>query len=214
MGGWPWWVVSRGELHGALVEKVRGGGGEILTGVRVTGVQSMGHGEGGGGKRAKVTAEGGREWAFDLVVGADGMNSIVRNVVAPGVRPAPPTKNAAFRAVVPMSQVRNDPVARGIAERSPCMEVWMGDGKYIISYPISGGKELNLVLSHHTSEKVWGVQADVPVEEVRETYKDFEEGIRKVVGMVKNVVSPSLPVHEGRSRLDGEPLHFTDMLLL
>jgi len=98
----------------------------------------------------KVTTESGDVYTFDLVIGSDGINSIVRRTIHPDVKPAPPTTNCAYRAIVPYEQIRKDPVARELVEKMT-MEVWMArkidDAQgYIISYPISAGKDFNMVL--------------------------------------------------------------------
>jgi salicylate hydroxylase len=67
------------------------------------------------------------------------------------------------------------------------MDVWMSAEKYIISYPISAGKDFNLVLSHHTPQSVHAVQ-DVSLQELRETYKNFDERIRRVIDMIEHPV--------------------------
>ena len=53
---------------------------------------------------------------FDLVVGSDGVQSVVRKTLFPDVKPRPPTGNCAYRAIVPFEQVRNDPITRDLVE--------------------------------------------------------------------------------------------------
>lgn len=113
---------------------------------------------------------------FYLVIGSDGMNSIVRRTILPHVKLRPPTGNCAYRAIVPFAQIRQDPVARELVEKLT-MEVWMAEGSYIITYPISGGKDFNLVLSHHREKPV-------DMREVRETYREYDERNRRVVDMI------------------------------
>lgn len=63
------------------------------------------------------------------------------------------------------------------------MEVWMAEKSYIITYPISGGEDFNLVLSHHVDRLVDKVE-DVDVKEVRKQYAEYDERIRRVVDMI------------------------------
>lgn len=130
---------ERRHLHEGLVRVARRAGVDIVTGARVAKLEYTGPGP------VRVRTEGGARYSFDLLVGSDGVNSIVRRTLFPHVRPEPPTGNCAYRAVVPWEQVLADPVAGELAAR-PTMEVWMGArrGKehgYIISYPIGMGEK-------------------------------------------------------------------------
>ena len=62
----------------------------------------------------------------------------------------------------------------------------MADKSYIISYPISASKDFNMALSHHCSRLVDDVE-EVDVKELRETYKDFDPRIKKIVDMMPAV---------------------------
>lgn len=110
------------------------------------------------------------------------MNSIVRRTIFPDVRPTPPTTNCAFRAIVPYSQILQDPVAKELFEKLT-MEVWMAENSYIITYPISGGKDLNLVLSHHLDHRIYQVE-DVPLSELRKQYEGYDPRIKRIVDMI------------------------------
>ena len=70
------------------------------------------------------------------------------------------------------------------------MEVWMAKDAYIITYPINAGKMFNLVFSHHRPEKLRETQHDVPIEELRHEYKDFDPRIKRIVDMIDNTVRP------------------------
>lgn len=172
-----WWVVHRAHLHAGLVEIAQKLGATLLTNSRVNSVDYS-------SKVVKVRTESGREHTFDLLVGSDGVNSIVRKTLFPTVKPAPPTPNCAYRAIVPYAQIRKDPISRELIEK-PSMEVWMSPNSYIITYPISDCKDLNLVLSHHVANNrlVSGVE-DVEMEELRETYKDYDPRIKRIVDMI------------------------------
>ncbi|CZR65950.1 related to salicylate hydroxylase [Phialocephala subalpina] len=179
--GFPWWVVHRAHLHEGLVKVAEKEGARLLINSRVTSIsyQSSPH--------VTVTTSSGATHTFELLIGSDGVNSIVRRTLFPYVKPTPPTSNCAYRAIVPYEQVRQDPVARELAEKLT-MEVWMSEGSYIITYPISKGKDLNLVLAHHVPDNRLVDQVeDVSIEELRETYKDYDLRIKTVVDMIESV---------------------------
>lgn len=185
--GAPWWLVHRMHLHDGLLHVARARGVEIVTGARVA---SITH-QVAEGEAVPVKDETGRAWEFDLVIGADGLNSITRRIILPDVKPMPPTNIAAYRAVVPMEMVKNDPVTRELVEE-PTMDIWMGaaQGKeygYVIAYPISGGSVFNMVLTHYRPYPVMGVE-DATLEEVKRTYKEYDPRLRRVLDMVSEGV--------------------------
>ncbi|KAK4957154.1 hypothetical protein LTR10_005112 [Elasticomyces elasticus] len=180
--GFPWWLVHRHHLHNGLVEVARQQGVEILIDSRVASLEKCED------DKVSVTTEKGKHFTFDLVIGADGVQSIVRRTLFPDVKPRPPTGNCAYRAIVPYDEVAADPLTRELVEdehgnRRSTMEVWMAPTGYIISYPISDGKDFNMVLSHFRDPKVSQVQ-EVDVQEVRDEYDGYDSRIRRVVEMI------------------------------
>lgn len=181
--GRPWWVVHRAHLHEGLVKVAERLGVRIFIDSAVTSVNYCGT------NPVQVGTKWGASYTFDLVVGGDGINSVVRKSLFPGVAPEPPTTNCAYRALVPYDEIRKDPMAKELIEKLT-MEVWMAENAYIITYPISGGDMFNLVLSHHRPEKLRATEPDVPIHELHNEYKDFDPRIKRIVDMIKTTVSP------------------------
>jgi salicylate hydroxylase len=194
----PWWVVHRAHLHEGLVDVARKLGAQININSAVTKVNYR------SGSNVTVETRHGIEHSFELLIGADGINSVTRKTLFPGVDPEPPTTNCAYRALVPYEQIRTDPIAKQLIEK-PTMEVWMGEQAYIITYPISAGKVFNMVLSHHTPGKIRATQPEIPIEEFRNQYKDFDPRIQRIIGMVDKVVSGEV-IHAFRMKLIRIPL--------
>ena len=63
------------------------------------------------------------------------------------------------------------------------MEVWMADKSYIITYPISAGKYLNLVLSHHLDHLVDKVE-EIDMNDLRKQYQNYDPRIKRIVDMI------------------------------
>src|SRR4051794_26783591 len=129
-------------LHEGLVKVARKAGAGLIINARVVDIDWI------SSNKVAVTTETGQKYSFDLLVDADGVKSVVRRKILPHVNPASPMGNCAYQAIVPYSKIRADPELRGLVEKLT-MEVWMADRSYIISYPISAGKDFNMVLSHH-----------------------------------------------------------------
>ncbi|GAA3451883.1 FAD-dependent monooxygenase [Dactylosporangium matsuzakiense] len=83
----------------------------------------------------------GRSWAGECpVIGADGLHSAVRGLMAPD---APePIGFTAYRAVLPP-----------VTGFPPVVTVWLGPGAHVVAYPVPGG--LNLVLVGRPSLDGW-----------------------------------------------------------
>lgn len=185
--GYPWWLVHRHHLHTGLVQVARRNGVRIFIDSRVRALDQ----ELGGSVNVATTS--GKAYAFDLVVGADGVQSVVRKSLFPHVRPRPPTGNCAYRAIVPYDELRKDPLTKSLVEDASgdpisTMEVWMSPSGYIISYPISNCRDFNMVLSHFRNPPVDTVQ-EVPIEEVCDEYKGYDARIERAISMIKQPIS-------------------------
>lgn len=94
----------------------------------------------------------------DVVVGADGVHSVVRGTLA-GPSPATYSGICAFRALVPAER------APAFARR-PAQTLWIGPGHHLVHYPISAGEFVNLVAFAPAGDyTVESWTATAPVEE-------------------------------------------------
>ena len=82
-----------------------------------------------------VTLESGEIIQADLVIGADGVGSYIRQVVTGKPSSAKLTGDAVYRAIVPASLMVQDPELRELIER-PHMTGWTGPGRWMVGYPI------------------------------------------------------------------------------
>ena len=115
-----------------LLEAVRGAvpGDQVRLGKRCTRVDSD-------GQRHTLRFEDGESAVADVVIGADGIHSLVRAALTV---PAPATYSGlcAFRALVPAE------LAPQFARR-PAQTLWLGPDHHLVHYPISAGRFINLV---------------------------------------------------------------------
>jgi salicylate hydroxylase len=89
------------------------------------------------GPRHRLRFADGETAEADVVIGADGIHSLVRAALT---EPVPPAYSglSAFRALVP---AQNAPAFA----RRPAQTLWVGPGHHLVHYPISAGKYVNLV---------------------------------------------------------------------
>ncbi|GAA4719907.1 FAD-dependent monooxygenase [Phytohabitans rumicis] len=118
--GAPYYTTHRADLHRGLLDLVARGS-TVHFGRRCVGVLER-------PGRVELRFADGSDGAADLVIGADGIHSTVRAVLAPGR--SRPTGLAVHRGPVP-----------GTASR---VRVWLGPGRHVVCYPVAE-KRLNVV---------------------------------------------------------------------
>ncbi|KAJ7195381.1 FAD/NAD-P-binding domain-containing protein [Mycena pura] len=134
---------------------------------------------------ACVTLENGDTLSGDLIVGADGLKSVVRTAIVGGPARAPiHTGDSAYRAIVPTAAMRADPALRGLVD-SREMVNWMGPEKHIIGYSIRGGAEYNLVLVRPDSAAKESYMAEGSVAQMRADFADWEPRIPKLLHLTE-----------------------------
>ena len=88
------------------------------------------------GNLARVTFDNGAVAAGDVVIGADGIHSELRRHVFPPPRPVF-SGTVAYRGVVPTELIPDWP--------AESWEMWLGQGKHFLTYPLRAGSLINFV---------------------------------------------------------------------
>jgi salicylate hydroxylase len=135
-----------------LLDALRGAvpDGTVRLGQRVTAIAVS-------GPVATLTLADGGESEADVVIGADGIHSVIRAALTD---PVPPSYSglSAFRALVPAAD------APAFARR-PAQVLWLGPGHHLVHYPVRAGEFINLVAmspaGNYTTES-WTATATVP----------------------------------------------------
>ncbi|KIW09876.1 hypothetical protein PV08_11977 [Exophiala spinifera] len=142
--GAEWLAIHRGDYQGVLLEAAREAGADILTNAEVIGI-AKGIGEFSG--KQMVVLKDGKSLMADVVVGADGLWSGVREFVLG--RPFPPveTGDLAYRGTFTREQLKSFKNER-IDElmEAENVQVWLGPGRHAVFYPLRNKTEYNLVL--------------------------------------------------------------------
>lgn len=88
------------------------------------------------GDRARVTFENGAAAEADVVIAADGIHSALQPFVTRQAKPVF-SGSAAFRGLIEASRVPH--------WRPRVSQLWMGEGKHVLVYPLRAGKLINFV---------------------------------------------------------------------
>jgi len=140
--GAPYWHYHRADLHQLLVDACLDseGPGEparIVTSAKVIAINEEDL------ERPEVITSDGRRFSGDLIVGADGIKSRIRDLIG-----APDTLRfsgeMAYRVLIPGDLIRADPATRWLVDRFQST-IWYGPDRHLVHYMIRGGDILNIV---------------------------------------------------------------------
>ncbi|MEU9475238.1 FAD-dependent monooxygenase [Streptomyces sp. NPDC048191] len=185
--GAPYYTLHRAHLHDVLLRAV--GMDRLSLGSRLVRAEEHDRGV------DLLFADGSRRTA-DLVVGADGIHSAVRDAL---VRDEPVySGNAVYRGLVP---------ARRLPEsaREPRVRMWMGPGKHCVCYPVAGGRLISFAATAplpHPKTESWSATGDRA--RLLAEYADWNEGARRLLEATDDVRCWALhdrdPLHTWSSR--------------
>ncbi|TFY78523.1 hypothetical protein EWM64_g5491 [Hericium alpestre] len=210
--GAPYLHVHRADYHRLLTSLVDGRPNvKIRLASTVTAVESDPDADGG----PSVTLANGDVIHGDLIIGADGVKSIVQGVVTGRADAPRATGDAAYRAVIPTDVMMDDPELRPFVE-TPEMTAWMAPRRHLMAYCIRAKKEYNLVLLHPDDGSVESWTAEGSADKMRRDFADFEPRVQKMLSFVSSTLKWRLMdrsalehwVHpKGRVALLGDSCH-------
>lgn len=132
--GAPYWIIHRADLQAALLAQVNDHPDiELRLGCQFDDLATHARGvtvvHRQGNMRGQDTVQG--------LIGADGIWSGVRRHLFPDVRPSF-SGRIAWRGMIDASQVPRD-------FRDARVQLWMGGNAHLVAYPVSGGRQINVV---------------------------------------------------------------------
>ncbi|KAL4940200.1 hypothetical protein BDV06DRAFT_24395 [Aspergillus oleicola] len=172
-----YYLVHRCDLHDALKTQALKAA-EIHTGCEIVAIDIS-------TRRPSVTLDDGRVFDGDLLIGADGLQSVIRKEIAPTAPPPTPADKSCFRWLLPASEMRELAVTRDIVRQGALME-WAAAGvARLVMYPCSNNTVLNLVAFMPTEQvgklgEGWEVTGNK--ERLVSGFADFCPAVREVVG--------------------------------
>jgi 2-polyprenyl-6-methoxyphenol hydroxylase-like FAD-dependent oxidoreductase len=165
--GAPYLCMHRGDLHDALASVVPQD--IIHLGRKLAGIEQ------GSGQATLVFADGSRERA-DIVIGADGVHSTVREIILGPEKPLHRGR-IAYRAVFPAERIGRD--------IGPSRTKWWGPDRHIVIYYTTANRsEVYFVTSlpepaEWVTRESWSAKGDV--QELRAAYEGFHADVRAVL---------------------------------
>jgi salicylate hydroxylase len=174
--GAPYITAHRADLHRLLRAKVPDS--VITLNARCTAVSSSDRG-------AVATFADGSKVEADLIVGADGIRSVVRECLF-GAAPARFTEQIGWRAILPIELVptRVGPDKSVRIERTEYVG-WIGPVGHVICYPIRGGNLYNMFVGRVSSE--WAEESWTAPSNKEEMLTAFAGWNEALLGMLSNV---------------------------
>lgn len=201
--GYPYLTVYRPDLLDSLRQGVLALDPEaIRLGARVVGVSQD-------ADSASITLEDGTVVTGDVVIGADGWRSIIRDTLW---GPSAPSFSGmvAWRGLIPMENLPEH-------LRSWTGRTWIGPGAHAVHYPLHGGKLMNFVAT--IEGKDWTAQGGTvhgTVEECLEDFAGWHEDIQTLIKLSPTLMKWALVKGEpipnwskGRVTLLGDACHAT-----
>ncbi|EGU81521.1 hypothetical protein FOPG_14203 [Fusarium oxysporum f. sp. conglutinans race 2 54008] len=191
-GGYPFLDFHRATLHKALLDRAHELGAKILCGSKVLSYEIAAD-----NSHATVFLEGGQTMESDLVVGADGIASSLREQFLGRSDPPQLTGDLAYRLLLSTDEMRKDPDLRPFVE-DPQVNYWVGPDKHAVNYVLKGGELFNMVLL---------VPDDIPldsgntlkgsIEEMRAHFADWDPRIGKMLNLCDSVLKWRLCIRPG-----------------
>ncbi|KAJ5645810.1 hypothetical protein N7490_002182 [Penicillium lividum] len=174
--GAPWIIIHRVDYHRILLDEAVRLGAFLRLGAEVKDISI---------EEPTVILADGTMITADVIIGADGQMSSVRKAVLGAPHSPVPTGDMAYRATFTREQLEalDDGRVNELCQKVGVTS-WLGPEKHTIFYPVRGGKQFNLVLLRpdNLPSDIRREQGDI--EEMRESYADWDECLQKLVSCV------------------------------
>ncbi|GAA5885884.1 hypothetical protein JCM6882_004190 [Rhodosporidiobolus microsporus] len=139
--GYPTFVVHRGDLHRALLDRALELGAKLKTNSHVEDINF---------EKTSLKIKGVGNVKHDVLIAADGIKSSIRGKMMARrgeVDETIPTGEAAYRVILKREQMVNDPQLKQLID-DPTAIRWIGPDAHIVAYPIKAHQAFNIVSTH------------------------------------------------------------------
>ncbi|ROW11286.1 hypothetical protein VMCG_01002 [Cytospora schulzeri] len=211
-----WYLTHRVDFHNALKAAAESADGEgepvaLHTSCKVVSIDEA---------AGSVTLEDGREFRGDVLLGADGVHSIAREIVCPGTKPTKATTGC-YRWLVPTSRLATAGETAEMVKQPGAMLEWGGADRRIIGYPCSKNTVFNLGAFLPTAEMgdtdEGGHSSSSKKDDLLRAFSGFSPGVRALIAEADEAklkswalmrIDPALPTWvRGRVAILGDAAH-------
>ncbi|MCJ1472618.1 hypothetical protein MMC13_001267 [Lambiella insularis] len=175
----PFFLAHRAHLHKhlkdvAMSPKGKGRPVPVHTSCKLTDVDAQ---------TGTVTFQSGHQVQGDLVIGADGVQSVTRAAV--GKNQAYKSNHSAMRFLLPRESALAHPVTHDLATVMNSMEMWYSSDRKVVVYPCVNNTLLNFVCVHpaHLSDTSDDYNQRAPKAQLLDIYREFEPRIFTMLEM-------------------------------
>lgn len=182
--GAPYYTVHRADLHGSLLSLVPPERVHLAT--RCVAVMHSAN-------QAQLQLPDGTTIAADLVVGADGIHSVVREQLAKD-RPQY-SGQTIYRGLVPAERVP-------YLLSEPRVLLWFGPDQHCVCYPVSSGRQVSFgatVIAPDWTEESWSAQGRVL--DLARAYRDWHPDVTRLIDAAETVSRWALHDRDSIDRL-------------
>ncbi|KAL1981392.1 hypothetical protein VTN96DRAFT_2735 [Rasamsonia emersonii] len=173
--GHSWYVIHRADYHKVLLDEARRLGAVIKLDSEVRDVDF---------DQPSVILASQERIHADVIIGADGLRSVVRSKVLGYESPPVETGDLAYRATIPRSRVEDlDPSLQDSALRA-----WLGPRQHAVLYPVRNKTVFNLVLLCPDDLPPGVATAAGNTEEMRGLFKGWDPRLTALIAQVDNVL--------------------------
>ncbi len=188
--GASYWCLHRADLHDALVAVASGEEGpgqpvEIRLGHGVADVVSTGP------DKATIRLDNGDEVSGDVIVGAEGIRSVIRKSLFGEVK-TNFSGRIVNRHIIDITKIKDDPELGEILGR-PVQTIWLGPSGSALIHPIWAGNGIYLGATRAgipDSEAIWTENTDK--EKLRREFTGWDPRLLRLMAMADNVTGYGL----------------------
>ncbi|PMD43478.1 FAD/NAD(P)-binding domain-containing protein [Hyaloscypha variabilis F] len=170
------YIGHRGDYHEEFLRRVRELGIPINMGCNVIAYDE---------NEPSLTLSNGDVHKADVIIAADGIKSLARELVL-GFEDKPKSSGyACFRAYFKGAYLKEDPLCREFVEKE-CVNIWIGNDVHLVQNTLRDGDEFNWIITHKDTEDIkesWFQPGDM--NEVRKLVSDVDPRIAAAVRKTK-----------------------------